>query len=121
GAWLARAVAPGGRAGPAGAGVPRADEPRGFAGILARFPLFQPRGGERLRHLTQGATERAYPAGHVIVSEGEFDDRVFVILSGRVRVVEAMADAMTEAVLGGLGEGEIFGELSTLTGRPRSA
>ena len=120
-AWLARALATAETASPDRAEVRRADEPRDFAGILAQFPLFQPLGGERLRHLIQGATEHAYPAGHVIVSEGEFDDRVFVILSGRVRVVEAMADAMTEAVLGGLGEGEIFGELSTLTGRPRSA
>jgi CRP/FNR family transcriptional regulator, cyclic AMP receptor protein len=57
----------------------------------------------------------------VIVAEGTLDDRMFVVLSGRVRIVESMPETLTEAVLGGLGEGEIFGELAALSGRPRAA
>jgi diguanylate cyclase (GGDEF)-like protein len=118
-AWLARSRAGAPERPPEGplTIVGRAD----FARTLAEFPLFRGVSEEQRTELVEDATEQSYPAGHVIVAEGTLDDRVFVVLSGRVRVVEAMPETLTEAVLGGLGEGEIFGELAALSGRPRSA
>jgi diguanylate cyclase (GGDEF)-like protein len=120
-AWLARALAPGPvREQPAEGQVTSAR--RGdFATVLADFPLFRALTDTQRSELAEDATELTFPAGHVIIAEGTLDDRVFVMLGGRVRVVEAMPETFTEAVLGGLGEGEVFGELAALTGRPRSA
>ncbi len=124
--WLARRLATGsttagGR--PAEAlttpGGAEAGSPRVAA--LAAFPLFRPLTTRELERLVEGATEQTYAAGQAIVGEGELDDHVFVVLAGRVRVVESMPDTPAVAVLGGLAEGEVFGELSVLTGRPRSA
>ena len=120
-AWLARALAPGpAREQPAEGQVTSAR--RGdFATVLADFQLFRALTDAQRAELVEDATELTFPAGHVIIAEGTLDDRIFVMLGGRVRVVEAMPEAFTEAVLGGLGEGEVFGELAALTGRPRSA
>ncbi len=124
-AWLARSlvtmapVSPAPTPGPAVPGLPA--PPRDLASALAEFNLFRGLGVEERAQLLEGATEQLFPSGHVIIAEGTVDDRVFVVISGRVRIVEAMPEALTETVLGGLGEGEIFGELSALTGRPRSA
>ncbi|MGH7389943.1 MAG: diguanylate cyclase domain-containing protein [Candidatus Rokuibacteriota bacterium] len=93
----------------------------GHAALLADMPLFRALSGEERARLVADATEHAYGPGQVIIGEGEVDDRVFVVLAGRVRIIESMPEALTEAVLGGLGEGEVFGELSILTDRPRSA
>ncbi|HSE92091.1 MAG TPA: diguanylate cyclase [Methylomirabilota bacterium] len=91
------------------------------AALLGDMPLFRALSGEERERLVDGATEHAFGPGQVIIGEGEVDDRVFVVLAGRVRIIESMPEALSEAVLGGLGEGEVFGELSILTGRPRSA
>jgi diguanylate cyclase (GGDEF)-like protein len=123
-AWLARAIAGGG---PERLTVAGAAQDTGAApgpaqpAMLASFPLFQVLSRAELEQVVQGAREHTYPAGHAIIDEGETDHRVFVVLAGRVRVVEAMPEVLAEAVLGGLGEGDIFGELSAITGRPRSA
>src|SRR5947209_4638050 len=76
---------------------------------------------DELEALLAQAGERQFPPGHVLIAEGEIPEHVFVIISGRVRVIEAMPDAQTEVVLGELGPGEIVGELGILTERPRSA
>jgi len=91
------------------------------AAMLGDMPLFRMLSAEERARLVEGAAEHAYGPGQVIVGEGERDDRVFVILAGRVRIIESMPEALTEALLTGLGEGDIFGELSILTERPRSA
>ncbi len=124
-AWLARSLvpaAPVSRSATPGPAGPAAPTPhRDLDSMLRELPLFRALGAEDRDQLVEGAIEQLYPSGHVIIAEGTLDDRVFVVLSGRVRIVEAMPEALTETVLGGLGEGEIFGELSALTGRPRSA
>src|SRR5262245_11799761 len=126
-AWLSRSAA----AGPVDsrpAGARTASVPgvavaatADHAALLGDIPLFRSLSVEERVRLIEGATEHAYGPGQIVIGEGEMDDRVFVILSGRVRIIESMPEALTEAVLGGLGEGEIFGELSILTDRPRSA
>jgi diguanylate cyclase (GGDEF)-like protein len=89
--------------------------------MLGDFPLFRGLTAAERAALIEEAAEHIYPAGHLIIAEGNLDDRIYIILTGRVRVVESFADTLTEAVLGGLGEGDVFGELAALTGRPRSA
>jgi diguanylate cyclase (GGDEF)-like protein len=92
-----------------------------LASILASVPLFRKCAPEQLNILVQHASEQVYPSGHVIARQGESADNLWVLLSGRVRVVEATADGQAEMLLGELGRAEIFGELGILRDQPRSA
>ena len=127
-AWLARTVV-------ALDGQPSAEPPRTpavaqedrtttqtlLASILASVPLFRKCTPEQLNALVQHASEQIYPSGHVVTRQGEPSENLWVLLSGRVRVVEATADGQAEMLLGELGKAEIFGELGILRDQPRSA
>jgi hypothetical protein len=56
-----------------------------------------------------------YQAGEVIVTAGSPAEEVFVLLEGAASVV------LQERAVGQIAEGEVFGEISFLTGQPRSA
>jgi diguanylate cyclase (GGDEF)-like protein len=62
-----------------------------------------------------------YPAGHVVARQGQAPEHLWVLMSGRVRVVEATTDGQAEMLLGEIGRAEIFGELGILRDQPRSA
>ena len=127
-AWLARTVV-------ALDGQPSAEPPRTpavaqedrtttqtlLASILASVPLFRKCTPEQLNALVQHASEQVYPSGHVVTRQGEPSENLWVLLSGRVRVVEATADGQAEMLLGEIGKAEIFGELGILRDQPRSA
>jgi diguanylate cyclase (GGDEF)-like protein len=127
-AWLARTVVS--FDGHATASTPAApaqpQEERGttqtlLASILASIPLFRKCSPEQLSVLVRHASEQVYPSGHVIARQGEASDNLWILLSGRVRVVEATSDGQAEMLLGELGRAEIFGELGILRDQPRSA
>ena len=127
-AWLARTVSSfdgHATAPPAAPAAPTQDDRATtqtlLASILASVPLFRKCVPEQLSILVQHATEQVYPSGHVITRQGEASDNLWVLLSGRVRVVEATADGHAEMLLGELGRAEIFGELGILRDQPRSA
>jgi diguanylate cyclase (GGDEF)-like protein len=127
-AWLARTIVP--VEGQATAEPPRAQptahEDRAttqtlLASILASVPLFRKCTPEQLGVLVRHASEQIYPSGHVVTRQGEPSDNLWVLLSGRVRVIEATADGQAEMLLGEIGKAEIFGELGILRDQPRSA
>jgi diguanylate cyclase (GGDEF)-like protein len=127
-AWLARTVVSfDGHATATPAAAPtQAHEDRDttqtlLASILASVPLFRKCAPEQLNLLVRHASEEVYPSGHVIARQGEESDNLWVLLSGRVRVVEATSDGQSEMLLGELGRAEIFGELGILRDQPRSA
>jgi diguanylate cyclase (GGDEF)-like protein len=91
------------------------------ASLLAALPLFRPLTPEQRDLLLDRATEQTFAAGHVLIRESDPPDRLFVILSGRVRVLEVATDSPVELIVGELGVGEILGELSVLRNQPRSA
>jgi predicted acylesterase/phospholipase RssA/CRP-like cAMP-binding protein len=59
-------------------------------------------------------------SGGVLMRAGERDDTVYVVVSGRLRVVADM-HGNPERVLSELGPGETIGEMALITGEPRSA
>ncbi|MGE5200095.1 MAG: Crp/Fnr family transcriptional regulator, partial [Rhodospirillaceae bacterium] len=77
---------------------------------------FAPLSPEQRGELAARAAERIYGQGEAIVRQGDAGSSMFVISRGRVRVVEASGRelAVFEA-------GDYFGEMSMLTGQPRSA
>ncbi|MGF1528850.1 MAG: Crp/Fnr family transcriptional regulator [Candidatus Competibacterales bacterium] len=63
---------------------------------------------------------KVYPRNSVLISEGERAEELFVLLSGRVKVMRCDAKGR-EFILNTQGPGEFFGELGLLDGLPRSA
>ncbi|MCX5721122.1 MAG: diguanylate cyclase [Nitrospirae bacterium] len=95
-----------------------------FAGtyeeILAAVPLFHALSREQMGYLFAQATEEVYQSGTVLVRQGEPTDRIFLILSGNVRVVEASLDAPSAyRFVAELGQGELFGEVGAFLGEMR--
>jgi small-conductance mechanosensitive channel/CRP-like cAMP-binding protein len=84
--------------------------------ILEPVDLFAPLTGEQRNELAARARERLYGGGEAIVRQGEAGGSMFVIDRGRVRVVEASGRELAVFTGGGY-----FGEMSMLTGQPRSA
>ena len=58
--------------------------------------------------------------GEVLFHQGEVGDSLYIVISGRLRVVATMPDGR-EALLAELGAGETVGEMAVLSGEPRSA
>jgi diguanylate cyclase (GGDEF)-like protein len=92
-----------------------------LASMLASVPLFKTLTPAQLNTLVAHATEQVYPGGHIIARQGEPPQYLWVLLSGRVRVVETTSDGQAEMLLGEIGKAEVFGELGVLRDQPRSA
>jgi CRP/FNR family cyclic AMP-dependent transcriptional regulator len=74
---------------------------------------------EELRALAARGVVKRFPKNAVIVSEGDDTDPLYIILSGRVKVIVSDEEG-GEVVLGMRGPSEYFGEFA-LDGGPRSA
>ncbi|HET8648195.1 MAG TPA: cyclic nucleotide-binding domain-containing protein, partial [Vicinamibacteria bacterium] len=94
--------------------------PAGSLGGLRASPLLESLDDEALTALVEAfALVRCAP-GHVILTEGEPGQSVFVLASGAVRVFVRDAGGRNVEVAR-LEEGAFFGEMAALSGRPRSA
>ncbi|MEI9981878.1 MAG: mechanosensitive ion channel family protein [Aliidongia sp.] len=89
------------------------------AAILHRVPLFRPFGAEAFALLERGAVQRNLPVGAEIVREGDEGRSLFVVVAGLFEVLRIASAGETR--LARLGAGDVFGEMSLLTGAPRSA
>ena len=103
--------------------IPRPEEPERaseridrVSGILAPVALFAPLAPEQRDELAARAVEHIYGKGEQIVRQGDAGGSMFVVHRGRVRVVEASGRELAVFEAGGY-----FGEMSMLTGQPRSA
>lgn len=88
--------------------------------VLASIPMFAHLGDRQRARLAQHFCRRAYPAGAVIVRQGDTSMSFYVVLSGRVRVVRHSAgddgvDIIEE------GPGSFFGEMGVIDDLPRAA
>jgi flavin reductase (DIM6/NTAB) family NADH-FMN oxidoreductase RutF len=83
--------------------------------LLAKAPVFSALSPELLEPILASGEERAFAEGEVIVRQGGPGDLLYVILEGRVRVERGGRLIET------LRDGEFFGEVAVLDGRPRSA
>jgi CRP-like cAMP-binding protein len=90
------------------------------ADFLATVPLFQGIDREELAKFGELARERSYPKGSVILFQDDPGDSLFVLRSGRVKVVLIGEDGR-EVILGVLEPGAHFGELALIDDQPRSA
>jgi CRP/FNR family transcriptional regulator, cyclic AMP receptor protein len=90
------------------------------ADFLATVPLLSGLSAGELARFAEDARERSYPKASVILFEDDPGDSLFIVREGRVKVVLIGEDGR-EVILGMLGVGAHFGELSLIDSRPRSA
>lgn len=88
--------------------------------ILGRNPLFANLEPFYIKDIMQKGELRSWPPASQIIIEGESGDAVYFMLSGRVKVT-LYGEEGREIVLAMLGEGEMFGEMSVVDEKPRSA
>lgn len=86
---------------------------------LSIIPLFAPLSDEETRKLAQGTNVRVYAPGEAIVRKGQEGNSMFVINRGAVKV-QIMENGAAVTV-NRLRDNDFFGEMSLLTGQPRSA
>ena len=87
---------------------------------LARNQLFTGLEDFYLKGIISRGEVRNWPAGTQIITEGDPGDAVFFIISGRVKVT-LYGEEGREIVLAILNEGDMFGEMSIIDDKPRSA
>jgi CRP/FNR family cyclic AMP-dependent transcriptional regulator len=90
------------------------------ADFLATIPLFNGLQRDELQRFADLTRERSYPKGSVILFQDDPGDSLFVLRSGRVKVVLIGEDGR-EVILGVLEPGAHFGELALIDDQPRSA
>lgn len=88
--------------------------------FLATVPLFGGLDASERQRFAEVTRERTYPKGSVILFENDPGDSLYIVRQGRVKVVLIGEDGR-EVILGVLGVGEHFGELSLIDQQPRSA
>ena len=89
--------------------------------VLTAIPLFaETLDARQLDHLAAQCEPAFFPAGTFLISEGDFGDSMFAIVSGEASVTlhDARGD---EHGVASIRPGEIVGEMSLLTGMPRNA
>lgn len=88
--------------------------------LLKNVPIFAGLTEEALKLLLQQAVEQEFPAGSVIVKEGEASNLLFLIGEGKVRVVKNFERA-GEVELAVLEARDFFGEMCIIDTMPRVA
>ena len=85
-----------------------------------RVDLFEALDDNECALLSSAAKKRHFRAGEVIIEQGAQGSSMFLIVEGVVQV-SLENDDSDEAVVGNLTIGEVFGEMSLLTGARRAA
>ncbi|HZN95990.1 MAG TPA: cyclic nucleotide-binding domain-containing protein [Myxococcales bacterium] len=98
-----------------------APDPGGVADPNARppLPLFADLERDAFVELVHTMGYRQVKEGEAVSEEGQGGDTIFVIVAGKAQVTRTVEGE--QKVLGMLGGGSIFGELSLLTGAPPTA
>lgn len=88
--------------------------------LLKRVPIFSALSTHQMTQLADAVTKRRVKRGELIVEQGKKSNALFVILSGRARVV--MTDRRgKEVIVATLQVGDYVGEISLIDGKSHSA
>jgi zinc transporter ZupT len=89
--------------------------------LLAKSDLMRHLPAEQIEQILPCIQDRQLKAGEILFSAGDAGDALYIVGRGRV---EVLADAGPEghaSAIAVLGEGHAFGEMSLLSGEPRTA
>ncbi|HVU32445.1 MAG TPA: cyclic nucleotide-binding domain-containing protein [Opitutaceae bacterium] len=85
--------------------------------LVQQIPGFSGLPASMMSELAHGLKEEHFPAGDVVVAEGQIGDRLFLIEQGRAEVSTSGATGML--VLAVLGRDDMFGEIALLASNHR--
>ena len=88
--------------------------------ILARAGIFQGVEPTAVAALTKQLQPVDFPRGHTVFAEGEPGDRLYIIISGKVKIGRRSPDGR-ENLLTIMGPSDMFGELSIFDPGPRTS
>ena len=88
---------------------------------LKGVPIFAHLQFKELLAVASIAREEAFDAGDVIIRRGERGYTMYLIISGRVRILSHAEGDSEEVQLAALGENDYFGEMALFDDSPRSA
>ncbi len=88
--------------------------------LLSRIELFKGLDPGELAAIAQVAHRRSVERGTVIFEAGDEASDVFVLASGKVKIVTLSPEGK-ELILATLGAGQVFGEMALIESAPRSA
>lgn len=94
--------------------------PQDLIATLASIPLFAHIPQQELAKLSAMARQENYPKNAEIIAEGERSSGLYILLSGKVKVV-LRSEEGKEIILALLNPPEYFGEMALLDDEPRSA
>ncbi|MDQ3826967.1 MAG: Crp/Fnr family transcriptional regulator, partial [Actinomycetota bacterium] len=87
---------------------------------LARAGIFQGVDPSAVQDLRAALEPVTFPRAHVIFAEGELGDRLYIVLSGKVKIGRRSPDGR-ENLLAVFGPSDMFGELSIFDPGPRTS
>ncbi|HSP15827.1 MAG TPA: cyclic nucleotide-binding domain-containing protein [Thermoanaerobaculia bacterium] len=88
---------------------------------VPKSPLFEVLKQDERDALVKEMELESHEEGSVIIQEGDPGGSMYVITSGEVKVFTRSTGKSGSIYLAKLGEGDFFGEVSVLTGKPRTA
>jgi len=88
--------------------------------FLRNVPIFNELSDQELEKIAALGVRKKYKKGSIILLEEETGAALFVIITGKVKIVR-MDDDGREVILSILGESDFFGEMAILDGLTRSA
>lgn len=92
-----------------------------FAHRPLTSPLFDVLNTEERDAIVREMEVETHDEGSVIINEGDPGSSMYLIASGEVKVYTRSPASGSTVYLARLGEGDFFGEVSVLTGKPRTA
>jgi hypothetical protein len=99
--------------------IPAEEVVNTIAERLNNVSIFAPLSDEEIARLANASTTRRYAPGENIVTMGQEGNSMFVVISGIVKV--QIPERTYLKTIKTLKENDFFGEMSLLTGEPRSA
>lgn len=85
------------------------------------FPIFHGLQPDELERVLRGSEEKAYKAGERIFEKGSACDGFFIITEGKVEIRRKDQNGGAEVLVALLARPSVFGEMSLIADRPRSA
>ena len=89
--------------------------------LLQATPLFAEVGPPHIEAVAEALRLERFAAGKTILRHGDAGEALYLIVSGTVSVFVRSEDFGVSLQIAKLGPGQHFGEMSLLTGEPRSA
>ena len=99
--------------------LPAEEVSNAVAERLNNVSIFAPLDDEEIQRLANASTSRVYAPGEAVVRIGQEGNSMYVIIRGSVNVQIPEQNYMK--TIGNLKENDFFGEMSLLTGEPRTA